>query len=76
VRDFVEREHVGVGLCPGILLGDSCAELDVLAEYLPERFVVGHARLVEYLHVRLDESFALLVGNAVQVWSRPGEQAG
>jgi hypothetical protein len=45
-------------------LCDAGAELDVLADCLAERFVLGHASLVERLHVQRDKPLALLVGDA------------
>jgi hypothetical protein len=66
VRDLADGVQVGVGLGPGVLLGDAGPELDMLADSLAERLVVGQAGLVERFQVRSDEPVALLIGD-VQV---------
>jgi hypothetical protein len=43
--------QVGIGLCPGVLLGHASAELDVLADGLAERLIVWQAGLIKRLKV-------------------------
>jgi hypothetical protein len=54
---------LGLAVGPRILLSDSGAELDVLADGLPERCVVREPSRVERLHIQGGEALSLLVAD-------------
>jgi hypothetical protein len=63
VWDLPNRVKLSVGLRARVLLCDPGSELDMLADRLTERLIVGYCGLVERLKVDLDEPLALLVGD-------------
>jgi hypothetical protein len=62
-RDLPERVQLVVVVSVRVLHRDLRAELDVGADGLAERLVIGHVGLVERRHVQLDEPAALLLGD-------------